>query len=421
MRLTLHNFINYILIFTIFSDVLTFQRFFSFADFKVIYFLIPLILLLWIPFFKNTYFDKAFLWFSAIFIIIIIFSLINILFGNNTILLLSKQIIGIFLTSFAFFLLFKINNYDVKKLFKIYLSIAFVVALIGLFQELSYLLHFKLGYDFSYIFPNWSVSLSQTGLLRVNSILPEPADFCYVMMPAFFVSIVAFAKKKYALIKRWKLLIIIISFFLTLSTLGYIGVFLSLALLIYNYGKIRYLFLIGLILFILPVLLWNYVGDFKMRIGDSVDVITGEKSLEAANLTTFAMFSNALVTYKVFLDNPLFGEGLGSRPMSYDKYIGEVIDVEKIPMFLNREGGNSLFLRILSEMGLFGILVFFYFLFRFYLPKRKDKTDYLWVISSAVLVMFLIRLIRAEHYFSGGLFFFFWLYYFTWKSNKKIK
>jgi len=94
------------------------------------------------------------------------------------------------------------------------------------------------------------------------------------------------------------------------------------------------------------------------------------------------------------------------------------MDVEKIPMFLNREGGSSLFLRILSEMGLFGILVFFYFLFRFYLPKRKDRMDYLWVISSAVLVMFLIRLIRAEHYFSGGLFFFFWLYYFTWKVIK---
>jgi hypothetical protein len=86
-------------------------------------------------------------------------------------------------------------------------------------------------------------------------------------------------------------------------------------------------------------------------------------------------------------------------------------------MFLNREGGNSLFLRILSEMGLFGIVLFFCFLFKFYLSKIKDKTDYLWVISSAVLVMFLIRLIRAEHYFNGGMFFFFWLYYFSWKTN----
>jgi O-antigen ligase len=409
MKLPLRRLINYIVIFTIFSGGLTLTRFHPFFDLRIIYFLLPLILLFWLPFFKNTYFDKSLLWFYSIFIIIIFFSIINVFFGNNSFLLLSKQVIGILLTSLVFFLLFKINNYDVEKIFKIYLNIAFIVALIGLLQIISFLLNFELGYNFSYLFPSWRLALTQTGFLRVNSILSEPTSFCYVIMPAFFASIVSLIRRRYALLKTWKAIIIIGVFLLTFSTIGYIGFFLALALLIYNYNKARHLLLIGLILFSCGLFLWNYIGDVRTRVSDSMEVVTGKTDLEDANLSTFALFSNALVTYKVFLDSPFFGHGLGSRPISYDKYIEDVINVERVKMFLNREGGNSLFLRILSEMGLFGIVLFFCFLFKFYLSKIKDKTDYLWVISSAVLVMFLIRLIRAEHYFNGGMFFFFWL------------
>ncbi len=413
------NFINYIIIFTIFSGGLTFANVFSFGEFRIIYILLPLILLAWIPFLENTYFDRSFLWFYTIFVIIIISSIINVFLGNNTFSLLSKQIVGILLTSLSFFLLFKINDYDVRKIFKIYLNLAFLVAFIGLVQVLSFLLNFKAGYDFSYFLPSWHLALSQTGFLRINSILPEPAAFCYVMMPAFFVSIASLIKRKYALLKTWKSIIIIITFLLTFSTVGYIGFFIALILLIYNYAKIKYLLLIGLILLSSVVFLWNYSGDFKMRIGDSMDVITRKKDLEVVNSSTFALFSNAMVTYKVFSNRPFFGDGLGSRSISYDKHIKSVVNVKKTKILLNREEGNSLFLRILSETGLFGTLAFSYFLFKFHLSKKKDKTDFLWIISNGVLVTILIILIRSGHYFNVGLFFFFWLYYFTWKINQK--
>ncbi|MHA1380623.1 MAG: O-antigen ligase family protein [Candidatus Helarchaeota archaeon] len=418
MKIDIKTIVNYIVIFTIFSGGLAIKNFLLFADFRLIYFLMPLVFLLWLPFFKNNHFDRSFLWFCSVFVLIIIFSLINVFLGNNNILLLSKQIAGISLTSLIFFILFKINKYDVKKLFKIYLNLAFIVSLIGIIQGLNFLLDFEMGYDFSYLFPNWGLALSQTGLLRINSILAEPAGFCYVIMPAFFVSVVAIIKKKYSLLKRWKSLVVIIAFLLTFSTVGYIGIALSSVLLIFNFGKIRYLLLISLLLTVFLFFLWFNVEDFKMRIGDSFDVLVGKKSLEDSNLSTFALFGNALVTYRTFLDNPIFGHGLGSRPLSYDRYIGEVVDIKKVSTILNREGGNSLFLRILSETGLFGLILFLYFLFRHTVFKRKDKTSYLWIISNAVLIMFLIRLIRAEHYFNGGFFFFLWLYYFTWKINK---
>lgn len=415
MKFTLKDAINYIVIFIIFSSAFTFRDIFLFAELRISYLIMVLALLLWIPFLKNIYFNKVFFF---LFGIIIIFSLYNIYVGKDTLGLLVKQVIGILLNAIIFYLLIKVNNYDLKRLFKIYLNIAFLVGAIGLIQELSYLLNFRFGYDFQYIIPNWKISVSQYGFLRINSILSEPASFCYSMMPAFFVSIISFSRNSFRFLTKWKSLIIISSFFLTFSTIGYIGMVTSLFLLMYNYRKIRYIFGGIILMFVFVFFLWNNIGDFQIRIGDSIDMLTGKANLTTVNLSTFALFSNSLVAYNSFKDNPIFGSGLGSHKLSYHKYINDIVDVNKISTFLNVDDASSLFLRLLSETGLFGIIIFFYFLFKFHLSKKRDESNYLWIINNAILAMFLIRLIRCGHYFINGFFFFFWLYYFVWKLNK---
>ena len=239
MKFTLKDVINYIVIFTIFSGAFVFGDIFSFAEFRISYIIMALALLLWIPFLKKFYFNKVFF---PLFIIIIISSLYNIYLGKDTLGLLAKQVIGISLNAIIFYLLIKINKYDLKRLFKIYLNIAVLVGVIGLIQELSYLLNFKFGYDFHYIISNWKVSISQSGFLRINSILSEPAFFCNSMMPAFFVSIISFSRNSFRFLTKWKSLIIISSFFLAFSTVGYIGIVISIFLLMYNYRKMKYLF-----------------------------------------------------------------------------------------------------------------------------------------------------------------------------------
>ena len=414
MKVKLQN-LNYIVVFTIFSSAFTFGNIFSFADLRITYLIMVLALLSWLLFLKNVYFNKVFFF---LFSIIIISSLYNIYIGKDTLGLLVKQVIGISLNAIIFYLLIEINKYDLKRLFKVYLNIAFLVGAIGLFQELSYLLNFKFGYDFHYIIPNWKISISQTGFLRINSILSEPSSFCYSMLPAFFVSLISFSKNSFRFLTKWKSLIIILSFFLTFSTVGYIGIVISIFLLMYNYRKIRYIFRSIIFMFVFVFFLWNNIGDFQVRIGDSIDMLTGKANLTTVNLSTFALFSNSLVAYNSFKDNPIFGSGLGSHKLSYYKYIKDIVDVNKISTFLNVDDANSLFLRLLSETGLFGIIIFFYFLFKFHLSKKRDESNYLWIINNAILAMFLIRLIRCGHYFINGFFFFFWLYYFAWKLNK---
>lgn len=415
MKVKLQNIINYIIIFTIFSDAFGVGDIFSLAEFRISYIIMPLVLLFWIPFLKNIYFNKAFFF---LFIIIIISSLYNIYIGKDTLVLLTKQVMGISLNAIMFYLLIKVNKYDLKRLFKVYLNIAFLVGAIGLIQELSYLLNFKFGYDFQYIISSWRVAGSQSGFLRINSILSEPASFCYTMIPAFFVSIISFSRNSFQFLTKWKSLIIISSFFLTFSTVGYIGIIFSLFLLMYNHRKTRYIFGCTVLMFVFVFLVWNNISAVQLRIGDSIDMLTGKANLTTVNLSTFSLFSNSLVAYNSFKDNPIFGSGLGSHEISYYKYINDIVDVNKISMLLNVNDANSLFLRLLSETGLFGIIIFFYFIFKFHLSKKRDESNYLWIINNAILVMFLIRLIRAGHYFIYGFFFFFWLYYFAWKLNK---
>lgn len=293
MKLTFTNLINYAVVFIVFSDAFDFPKAVYNVDLRFSYFIIFFVLSLWLLLFKGIAFNKTFLfWFSAI----ICFSFYNVYIGKNTLMLLMKQVIGIFTSSFLFYLLVKVNKYDIKKLFRIYLNIAVLTGLIGLFQKLNHLLGFKMGYDFSYMLPSWRLYLSEAGgFLKINSILPEPSFFACAMMPAFFTAVTSYVKNSLKLLKKWESLVIIFSLFLSYSAVAYVGIVFSLLLLLYNYRKARYIIIGILSICVLVFFLYNIVDDFKIRVDDSVNVITGKTKLESANLSTFALFSHTLV------------------------------------------------------------------------------------------------------------------------------
>jgi O-antigen ligase len=250
----------------------------------------------------------------------------------------------------------------------------------------------------------------------------EPGTFCVAMMPAFFVSLNSFFKGGFRFLKKWKCIIIIISVFFSLSLSGYVGIVLSFILLFYNYKKFRYI-LIGVILICAFVYYaYNYIGDIQDRVNWMQDVLYKKTLLDLTpDISTFSFLTNALVTYNTFMESPVLGVGLGSYELSYYKYIGKIVDVDKVISFFNWNDANSLFLRLLSETGLFGVLLFFWFIFRFYVFKKNDRSGYLWLINNGILVAFLIRLIRFGHYFIVGFFFFFWIYYFAGKASRMLK
>jgi len=112
------------------------------------------------------------------------------------------------------------------------------------------------------------------------------------------------------------------------------------------------------------------------------------------NLSVFALTSNAVVAYQSLKNDPLFGSGLGSHPVSYDKFMS----TPEAKIFLggyagaiNKNDACSLLVRLFSETGLLGVIMAIYFVIRYRLKLKEN--DSLPVISHAILVLFIVQLL----------------------------
>ena len=86
----------------------------------------------------------------------------------------------------------------------------------------------------------------------------------------------------------------------------------------------------------------------------------------------------------------------------------------------NTSDANSMFLRIISETGLFGIVFIILFIIQYYVLRGNDHSNqHLWLISNATLVIILLQLLRQGNYTFSGFMFYMWLYYFTKLEAKK--
>jgi hypothetical protein len=196
---------------------------------------------------------------------------------------------------------------------------------------------------------------------------------------------------------------------------GYFGIFIMVILLTVNFKRARYLFVAGAIIGLLFSIFYFSVSDFRKRTDDSVRVLTGSQRAEFENFTTFTFYMHARIAWHSFIANPMFGTGIGSYEVDWERYKDIVINIDlvKIKALSNSKDGNSLLFRWAAETGLFGLITIFLFIWKFYVPKRDDRTGYLWIINNGILCMFLMRLLRHGHYFVDGMFFFFWVYYFS--------
>ncbi|KAF0135195.1 MAG: hypothetical protein FD145_21 [Candidatus Saganbacteria bacterium] len=411
------TFLNYLAVFSVFTDVFTYYEYLR-APLIIMAIVLSLLILKT----NKLYFNKTFLF---LFCLASIITLISIKLGYASLSRFLLQFVGILFSAFGFYYLIKINNNDALKIFKIYMRIAFLIALIGVFQDISYLLHFQPGYNYRYLHPGFTFHAARMGLLRVSSILHEPTGLVFILMPAFFASLMSFFKGGFKFIKSWKALIIIMVFILTFSTTGYIGILFSLILVLISYHNIKYLFITFIIMTLFVYSAYNGVAEVKGRVDVAIKYFTGQVQITSLKGTAFASLSNAAISLMSFRDSPIFGFGLGSFENTYPRYMKNAIgvDIQKvntgtIEMRLNYNDASSLFFRLLSETGLLGVLAYFIFIKRFYLFKDNDHSKYLWIINNGILCYFFLRLGRGGHYFNEGFFLFFWLYYFS-KLNSK--
>lgn len=353
-------------------------------DFKLFYILIFVNISLYI--FRNQFkLSKSINYYTVIFFIL---GFITIIQGNNTLIKLLSQIVGIYIVSTYFFNFFRNSTTSIKSVFKYYAFISFLLSVFGILKAI--LLTF----------------LNQE-IEPVKSILLEPAHFATIVLPACFY----FFKSNEIKNSKVYFILIFTAILLSFSSLGYIGLIFGL-ILIPDSLNIKKSVLTVFFSFLIFYIFYNNVEQFKIRTNDTLASI-GDNNLKGSNLSTYALLSNFYVAVNSFTDHPLIGSGLGSHVLSHQKYIGNIDGVETFSdeyVNLNAQDANSLFLRVLSELGLFGLLLTFIFIFKNY---SKD------IISKAILIYFFCKLFREGHYFSPELYFFVFIYYLNNIYSKK--
>lgn len=350
-----------------------------------------------------------------------------------------KQMIGITYSSVAYFSLIKFNDFDLKRIFNLYLKAAFWVAVWGIAEQGMHILGFKFRFGGSFIedftkligFENFwnNYKITSTGFNRVYSIMGEPYYLSVALLPAFFY----YANRLFGSASfrdwshKWKFGVIALCFLFTFSTAGYVGILMTGMFIGVNRGffdlrRFGLLFIPVFLLIILPNVarLRNAFFELQVRVDDTVKAflykgVMDRKEIAKLNSSTFALYSNFLIAGKSFELYPLTGAGLGSHEISYNKYFDIFLDknIKKMYGTFNSKDANSLFIRLLSETGIIGIVIFFIGLFSFFIYKKGidiPELNTLTIINQAVFIMMIIRLLRTGNYIGQGFYFFFFLY-----------
>ncbi|MGS0525727.1 O-antigen ligase family protein [Zobellia nedashkovskayae] len=331
-----------------------------------------------------------------------------------------KQIVLLGLNVLFSYLLINAYSFNLEKILKDYFSILNILVLVVFVQFASLMIGFHYGADFSYLgFEMGNFSFIQN---RTQAWFQEPSFLVYAMMPALFVALARFFNI-HKTISRFQALLILIAFLLSVSSVGFIGLLISLLIIVFGKFPIlkKPLYLAVLILLVPITSFFLYqIPDVKERVDDSIELFFKEypttADINKTNLSTYALYSNFRVTQKTYYTNPFLGTGLGSYEYDYDKYITQVIPESPVRerYQLNKKDANSLFFRLLAETGLIGLFFFCLYLYnkRVRFNVVANGSGFLWALSNGIFVLVLIRLLRQGHYTSLGFVLFLLLYYY---------
>lgn len=274
-----------------------------------------------------------------------------------------------------------IRKNNVKDLFTLYIKFAVVSAILGLIQLVLKILGFKFLTDFSWY--------------NIDSIAEEPSHFAVILLPAVIYTLQKFKQFK----KEFILLFVVM--ILTFNLTAYF-VFGLMSLIIYR--KIHYLLLILPLVVIIGNFL--YINDplIQFRIDETVKYLV-KPDIRNTHGTPLSFFSNFQVATFSVSKNPISGSGLGGHEEMYYRYFANNPFSELSYLFgLNAKSAHSLIIRIFSELGFIGFILFLYSIFRVFAINHKSEFH---VIGLACLSHFLCKTLKLGNYFDLGTPFFF--------------
>lgn len=292
------------------------------------------------------------------------------------------------LTGLFYFFMFSYVSYVSVRYFSwnnilnIYFNLCLLFGVIAIFQEV---LHLS-GVDISFFKDVVNVeNITTTGVaLRAFSLTAEPAHFATLILPAVLISLINILNInsldiKINTVSRWKCLIIIISYFLSFSTVAilYLLVFVIL-LVLFKASSFK---VYGALLVIVPLfILMSQTEAVSQRLSSLDEILIADKE---TNSSAFAIQSNLLVMNEVLNISPLIGGGPFSHELNYNKLISNIYYVDDNFRYLNTRDAASLYIRVASEFGAIGFLMLigYIVLTLFNAKKNNDYLMFIFIVS----------------------------------------
>lgn len=351
----------------------------------------------------------------------LIVGIVNVLGENTDQFSFIKVFGGLLFTLLFYQYVMLYYEFNVKRLFKMYVKWCYWIALIGVVQQVSYIIGFKLGYDYSWLLNKWGLIPGGIFGLRVNSIISEPSGLAVVMMPAVYVAIYnLFRKENYILNKRQSLLVIFV-LLLTSSTTGLIGLVIAF-MLASDTLNIRYV-VIGVAISVGGGYAAYYnLDEFRSRVDTSIGLwVENDFDITNTNTSSFVLYNNMHVATENLKEHPIFGTGLGSHETAYEKY-SLTNTVVLYDFNFNTKDGNSMLIRLLSETGLLGVCFFLLILFMSFVHRNQnsDLNEYR-IVSQGLFILIFVTLLRQGNYMLNGFPLIMLMYYYTKKEYTKRK
>jgi hypothetical protein len=320
--------------------------------------------------------------------------IISVVAKTNTVPHFLMQFVGIVLASFYFYNFFAIYADKTVEIFSDYTRLAFIMAVMGIVI-------------FIY-------NLATNDIQPLKSIMLEPAHYATIVLPAYYF---ALTNPKFS---RFVWIVILISILLSGSSLGLLGVGLSIFLWFRRIDPVRLIAGAALVAVFFGVAYTTY-EPLQQRVDDTSRAFF-RQDVSGVNLSTFFLASHFYVAVESASANPLTGSGLGAHELAHEKYVYKLNGVtEFLPyLHINASDAASLMLRVLSDLGLIGVVLLIYFIAANYAPLPGDPSAHVYhIISKAVLLYFFCKLFREGHYFSPEMYFFVFAYVFARRAYVK--
>ena len=283
----------------------------------------------------------------------------GILFGNTSLFLVTENFLRLSIFYLAFSSMLKGSANNVRYAVRLYLKIGTWVSALGLFALVSYVLGFRLGYDYSWFLNAWDHIPygGHLGLPRAQSIFGEPSHAVYVLAPAIYFAIGRLLGQHQYFLTFPAACIIFLFIFMTNSTTAYTTI--PIALLLNLKLSVRQVFIgIGFVIggaalgAFLALDGLNFAASFG-KIELLYQIFMDDGQTTGVSGSSYSAYVGNRIAFQLLQQTYGFGGGLGAFEFSFERIMGALNVADG--NLANTQTGGSLMARSIAELGFFGI------------------------------------------------------------------